>query len=176
LQFGIAAFLWRNTDDEDWREILAGFKVPFEVLPPIENAAPPYAALDAGREDPKIRRFLHLIEFIFHDTGNPFIDTTYCQPVDLYEWTLENLEMLKSRYKAVNEYFASMASIEEDIERDALATFEELVGLWNTGRLPAKRRQIGRYKQAEKTDDSRGLLINILADSELNHAETAFNF
>ena len=94
LQFGIAAFLWRNTDemDENWHDILAGFNVKFEDLPPINRTTPPYSVLDAGRDNPKVQRFLHLIEFMFHDTGNTFVDTTYCQPVDLYEWTIENLE------------------------------------------------------------------------------------
>ena len=40
----------------------------------------------------------HLIEFIHHDTGNPFIDTTCCSPMDMYEWTTENLEKLKADF------------------------------------------------------------------------------
>lgn len=165
LQFAVAAFLWGDTDtaDENWCDMLANFKVSPEDLPPINRRAPPYSILDAGRDDPKIRRFLHLIEFIFHDTGNPFIDTTYCQPVDLYEWRVETLEKLKFEYEAVSKYFESMESIDASIEQNAAATFRELIELWNTGRLPENKR---RKDAIKKSDDERGLLINILAKTE----------
>jgi hypothetical protein len=178
LQFGVAAFLWRDTggEDEDWRNILAHFNVEFETLPPISRETPPFSVLDKERGDPQIQRFLHLIEFIYHDTGNPFIDTTCCQPIDLYEWTEENLEKLKSDYQAVKEYFASMESIDASIERNALATFKELIGIWNTGRLPATGRRGGRNESAEQSDDGRGLLINILADYEQSAEEPALTF
>ncbi len=174
LQFGIVAFLWRDTDatDENWRDILASFNLKFDDLPRINRETPPFSVLNAGRENPKIQRFLHLIEFIFHDSGNPFIDTTYCQPLDLYEWTQENLEKLKSDYLAVKDYFASMQSIDEDIARNAQATFKELISIWNTGRLPTNKRE---RVAAEKRDDERGLLINILADYE-NQAEAVLTF
>ena len=175
LQFGIAAFLWRDTDPdgENWRDILASFNVRLEDVPPISRATPPFAELEKGRDNPKVRRFLHLIEFIYHDTGNPFIDTTYCQPVDLYEWSFENLEKLKADYKAVSEYFESMDSLDASIERNALGTFKELISLWNTGRLPANKR---RKEKAEKPDDGRGLLINILADYDIGAEERALTF
>jgi hypothetical protein len=162
LQFAITAFLWRDTDisDENWTEMLASFDVRFEDLPQIERATPPFSVLECGRDNPKIQRFLHLIEFIFHDSGNPFIDTTYCQPLDLYEWSLENLEKLKTDYAGAKDYFASMDSLDEDIARcGALSTFKELITIWNTGRLPAKGKQA-----ADKIQYERGLLINILAD------------
>lgn len=163
LRFGIAAFLWRGSGiyDMDWTEILSGFNVELEDLPPISRETPHYAELNRERDHPKIKRFLHLIEFIHHDTGNPFIDTTCCQPVELFEWTLADLEKLKTKYGALAQYFASMDSLDEDIESNALATFKELICLWNTGKLPTNKR---RKKVSEKPDDDRGLLINILAD------------
>lgn len=171
LQFAVQAFLWRNTDDEDWRDILAHFKVEFEALPPIDRETPPFSVLEKQRDDPKIRRFLHLIEFIYHDTGNPFIDTTCCQPVDLYEWTEANLEKLKNDYQAVSDYYASLESLDASIERNALSTFKELIEIWNTGRLPTNKRQ--RNLPFEAKDDSSGLLINILADFNERADESA---
>jgi hypothetical protein len=166
LQFAVQAFLWRDTDaaDENWRDMLASYNVRFESLPQINRAGASFSVLDKERENAKIRRFLHLIEFIFHDAGNPFIDTTYCQPVDFYEWTFENLEKLKTDYQAVSDYFASMDSIDASIERNALATFRELIGIWNTGRLPTNKWQ--RNLPFEAKDDGSGLLISILADYE----------
>ncbi len=174
LQFAICAFLWRDTDisDENWTEMLASFDVRFEDLPQIERATPLFSVLDAERDNPKIRRFIHLIEFIYHDSGNPFIDTTYCQPQDLYEWSQENLEKLKTDYAGVKDYFASMDGIDEDIASNAHSTFKELITIWNTGRLPAKGK---RKEAAGKTERERGLLINILADYD-QPAETALTF
>lgn len=103
--------------DGDWDEILESFNIRLGDLPKINRATPPFAELVKKRDDPKIRRFLHLIEFIYHDTGNPFIDTTCCQPVELFEWTEENLEKLKTDYAAVADFYASMDSFDEDIER-----------------------------------------------------------
>jgi hypothetical protein len=163
LRFAVAAFLWRGSGiyDMEWNEILSSFNVELEDLPPISREHPPYHELERERNNPKINRFLHLIEFIHHDTGNPFIDTTCCQPVDLFEWTKENLEKLKTDYDAVKAFFESMDSIDEDIERNALRAFKELISLWNTGRLPGKRRK----EAAGKKEETAGLLINILADS-----------
>lgn len=174
LQFAICAFLWRDTDisDENWTDMLASFDVRFEDLPQIERATPLFSVLDAESANPKIRRFVHLIEFIYHDSGNPFVDTTYCQPLDLYEWSLENLEKLKADYADVKDYFASMDSLDEDIARDARSTFKELITIWNTGRLPAKGK---RKEAAGKSEYERGLLINILADYE-EQAEAAVMF
>lgn len=163
LRFAVAAFLWRGAGiyDMDWNEILSSFNIEPENLPPISHNNPPYHELEKQRDNPKIRRFMHLIEFIHHDTGNPFIDTTCCQPVDLFEWTQGNLEKLKTDYDAVKAFFESMDAIDEDIERNAVKTFKELISLWNTGRLPTKRRK----EAADTTDENAGLLINILADS-----------
>jgi hypothetical protein len=174
LQFAVQAFLWRNTDDEEWRDILAHFNVEFEALPPIERATPPFSVLEKQRDNPKIRRFLHLIEFIYHDTGNPFIDATCCQPVDLYEWTEENLEKLKKDYQAVSDYFASMDSLDASIEKNALSTFKELIEIWNTGRLPTNGRQ--RNLPFEAKDVGAGLLINILADFQRRADEPSLTF
>lgn len=178
LQFAIIAFLWRDTDEDDegWREMLASFNVPFKALAEINRAAPPFSVLNAGRENPKVRRFLHLIEFIFHDTGNPFIDTTYCQPVELYEWTVENLEKLKADYNAVGEYFESMASLDASIERNARATFRELVSLWNTGELPTGKRRCKETQNKAADREDAGLLINILANYDDLREETALAF
>lgn len=174
LQFGVAAFLWRNTDDDDWSEILAHFAIKPENLPPICPETPPFALLVEQRDNPKIGRFLHLLEFIYHDTGNPFIDTTCCQPVDLYEWTEENLEKLKKDYGAVGDYYASMESLDASIEENALSTFKELIGIWNTGRLPTKKRRNGL---AEKPDEMGSkLLINILADFDEDNEEPTLTF
>ncbi len=171
LQFALSAFLWRDTDisDENWTDILASYNVEFKSLPRVERAAPPFSVLNAEFNNPKIRRFLHLIEFIFHDSGNPFIDTTYCQPLDLYEWSIENLEKLKADYKSVKNYFESMDSLDEDIARDARKTFKEIIAIWNTGRLPMNKRQ---KEAAGKTEYERGHLINILADYEKQAALT----
>ena len=174
LQFGVAAFLWRGAGAEDWRDILAHFGIKPNALPPISRETPPFSVLDKGRDDPKIRRFLHLIEFIHHDTGNPFIDTTCCQAAPLYEWTEENLEKLKKDYRAVSDYFASMESLDASIERNALLTFKELIAIWNTGRLPAKKRRNGSAENPD--DESSKLLINILADYEERAGEPALTF
>lgn len=162
LRFAVAAFLWRGGGiyDWDWNEILSSFNLELEDLPPISRDNPPYRELEKHRNNPKINRFLHLIEFIYHDTGNPFIDTTCCQPMELFEWTRGNLEKLKAEWGAVKVYFESMDSLDEDIERDALRTFKELISLWNTGRLPGRRRK----EAADKCQKNAGLLINILAD------------
>jgi hypothetical protein len=175
LQFAITAFLWRDTDiaDENWTEMLASFDVRYEDLPQIERATPLFSTLAEASDEPKIQRFIHLIEFIYHDSGNPFIDTTYCQPLELYEWNLENLEKLKTDYASVKDYFASMDSIDEDIARGgARSTFKELITIWNTGRLPTNKRQ---REAAERADRERGLLINILADFD-QPAEAALAF
>ena len=164
LRFAVAAFLWRGSGiyDMDWNEILSSFNIELEDLPPISQNNPPYHELNKQSDNPKVSRFIHLIEFIHHDTGNPFIDTTCCQPMDLFEWTGENLEKLKADYDAVKVYFESMDSIDEDIECNPLRTFKELISLWNTGRLPDKMRK----KAVDKTEETAGLLVNILADSE----------
>lgn len=165
LRFAVAAFLWRGGGiyDWDWNEILSSFNLQLEDLPPINHENPPYRELEKQRDNPKIQRFLHLIEFIYHDTGNPFIDTTCCQPMELFEWTQENLEKLKTEYKAVQAYFESMDSLDKDIERNALKTFKEMISLWNTGHLPSKNI---RKEAADNSDDSSALLINILANSD----------
>lgn len=174
LQFGVAAFLWREHNDEDWSDILAHFGMKPGELPPLCPETPPFALLQEQRDNPKIGRFLHLLEFIYHDTGNPFIDTTCCQPTQLYEWTEENLERLKKDYQGVSDYYASMESLDASIQENALATFKELIAIWNTGRLPKNGRQ--RCLPFEPDDKDSGLLINALTDFEQNAAAPTLTF
>ena len=173
LRFAVAAFLWRGHGiyDMDWGEILSGFNVEIEDLPPIERDTPLYAELNKELDHPKIKRFLHLIEFIHHDTGNPFIDTTCCQGNELFEWTIEDLEKLKADYNRVADYFESLDSIDASIERNARATFRELISLWNTGRLPKAKR---RVETMDESDNERGLLINILEETQAEEFALSF--
>lgn len=172
LRFGVAAFLWRSgLYDLDWSEILSGFNVEIQDLPPIERDTPLYPELSQNRDNPKIKRFLHLIEFIYHDTGNPFIDTTCCQPMELFEWKIDDLEKLKTYYAGVAEYFESFESLDVSIERNARATFNELICLWNTGEMPKNKR---RTKNLDKANDESGLLINILAEAEAGDFAVTF--
>jgi hypothetical protein len=174
LQFGIAAFLYRGGGlyDTDWNEILLNFNLHLEDLPPICHENPPFAELDRRRDDPRVLRFLHLIEFIHHDTGNPFIDTTCCSPMELFEWTEETLEKLKKHYQAIDSYFESMDILDREIERHPLKTFKELISLWNTGQLPATGK---RKKAVDKRERQAGLLINILAPlTQIEETELIF--
>lgn len=165
LQFGIAAFLYRGGGlyDTDWIEILSSFNLSPEDLPPISKENPPYALLDRERTNPKVERFIHLIEFVHHETGNAFIDTTCCSPMEMYTWTEVNLEKLKAEYEAVQSFFDSLDSLDDSIAQSPLKTFKELISLWNTGELPARKR---KKEAAGKTGDSTGLLINILAEPQ----------
>lgn len=177
LQFGIAAFLYRGGGlyDTDWNEILSHFNLRSDELPPVRHENPPYAELDRRRDDPRVRRFLHLIEFIHHDTGNPFIDTTCCSPMELFEWNRETLEKLKIEYDGIKAYFDSMDILDQEIELHPLKTFRELISLWNTGQLPAVVKRKKAADKSDKSDQKEGLLINILAPlTEPGAAEILF--
>lgn len=77
--------------------------------------------------------YRNLLEIIDHSTGNPWLDSTWCQPPLVVEWNREALRFLADGYRDALARFAATEKLDRLIERDPLRILTEMIGYWNTG-------------------------------------------
>lgn len=77
-----------------------------------------------------------LLRLVDHSTGNPWLDTNYCQMADWYSWDRETIETLAVEYKAANEIYERLNVLDELIEADPKKMLQALIDFWNTGEQP----------------------------------------
>lgn len=74
-----------------------------------------------------------LIRLIDHSTGNPWLDSTYCQTADWYTWSRETIEGLTAEFKNANALFAQLLDLDRLIEACPKRILTDLINFWNTG-------------------------------------------
>ena len=77
-----------------------------------------------------------LLRLVDHSTGNPWLDSNYCQTADWYSWDRETIEELTREYEAANAAFERLGILDEMIEADPKKMLSAFIDFWNNGRLP----------------------------------------
>lgn len=77
--------------------------------------------------------FGELLRLVDHSTGNPWLDSNYCQTADWYTWDRETIEELTKEYRAANEIFERLRDLDEMIEADPKKMLRALIEFWNSG-------------------------------------------
>jgi hypothetical protein len=77
-----------------------------------------------------------LLSLVDHSTGNPWLDSDYCQMADWYEFKRETIEELSREYKAALEAFDRLSTLDALIEADPKKMLSALIDFWNNGNLP----------------------------------------
>lgn len=77
--------------------------------------------------------FGELLRLVDHSTGNPWLDSNYCQTADWYSWDRETIEGLTAEYSAANEIFERLNILDELIEADPKKMLRALIDFWNKG-------------------------------------------
>jgi len=80
--------------------------------------------------------FGELLRLVDHSTGNPWLDTNYCQMADWYTWDRETIESLTAEYKAANAIYERLNVLDELMEADPKKMLRALIDFWNTGKHP----------------------------------------
>ncbi|QYO65387.1 hypothetical protein [Leptolyngbya sp. 7M] len=76
------------------------------------------------------------MRLVDHSTGNPWLDSDYCQMADWYEFNRETIEELSREYKAALEAFDRLDTLDVLIEADPKKMLSALIDFWNNGNLP----------------------------------------
>jgi hypothetical protein len=84
-----------------------------------------------SREPDALRLLPAITDLMSYRTGNPFLDSSSCNPPDYYEWTAKNLKRLGTEYKRANYLLRAVWSLDDLIEADPAAVYRRVRDLWN---------------------------------------------
>ncbi len=131
LRLSYAAGLIFYFPDEAWDFLNEKFKVSRSDFPEIHSDPDPNVW---DRKNGSL--FGELLRLIDHSTGNPWLDSNYCQTADWYTWDRETIEELTKEFRAANETFEKLTRLDEMIEADPKKMLRALIEFWNKGNLP----------------------------------------
>lgn len=129
----VAGLIFYFRDDE----ILEFFEEKFGLLPKDlpEIATSPQPNVWSEKQSPKTRAYSDLLRLVDHSTGNPWLDITHCQYNELFEWDAKTIESLTESYRAAENQFKNLETLDERLEQNPQQFLTELILFWNTGSM-----------------------------------------
>lgn len=77
-------------------------------------------------------KFLHVTtDMMQYSTGNSFLDSSYCNNPDYYEWSVENLRRLVREYKQAKLIMKGVWRLDDLIEADPVSVYRRVRAIWN---------------------------------------------
>jgi hypothetical protein len=131
LRLSYAAGLIFYFPDEAWDFLNEKFKVSRCDFPEIHSDPDPNVW---DRNNGSLLG--ELLRLIDHSTGNPWLDSNYCQTADWYNWNRDTIEELRKEFRAANETFEKLTKLDEMFEADPKKMLRALIDYWNKGKLP----------------------------------------
>lgn len=131
LKISYAAALIFYIPDDAWDFLSQRFKLSRSDFPEIDSDPHPNVW---DRKNGSL--FGELLRLVDHSTGNPWLDSNYCQSADWFSWDRETIEGLTAEYKAANEIYESLNILDELIEADPKKMLRALIDFWNKGEHP----------------------------------------
>ncbi|MGH9946430.1 MAG: hypothetical protein ACRD6X_04450 [Pyrinomonadaceae bacterium] len=128
LRISYAVALIFYFPDDAWDFLNYRFKFSRNIFPEINSD--PHPNVWVHNEDSLFGGLLRLVD---HSTGNPWLDSNYCQTADWYSWDPETIEELTREFKAANAAFDKLALLDEMIESDPKKMLRTLIEFWNEG-------------------------------------------
>jgi len=114
--------------DEAWDFINYQYKLSREKFPAISSE--PHSSI--WQADSPLGELLRLVD---HSTGNPWLDSNYCQTADWYSWNRQTIEDLAREFKDANAMFERLGTLDQMIEADPKKMLRALIDFWNGGKL-----------------------------------------
>lgn len=143
LRTSYAAGLIFYFPDEAWDFLNERFKVSRSSFAEINSD--PHPNVWNRKSGSLLGELLRLID---HSTGNPWLDSNYCKTADWYSWDRETIEELAKEFKAANDVFERLGSLDELIEADPKKMLSALIDFWNNGKLD--KCCVGRKRRSKK--------------------------
>ncbi|MEP6849071.1 MAG: hypothetical protein ABI999_09460 [Acidobacteriota bacterium] len=134
LKVSYAAALIFYFPDDAWDFLDHQYKLSRKDFPSIHSS--PHQNVWAAQSGSLIGLIGELLRLVDHSTGNPWLDSNYCQTADWYSWDRETIEVLTAEYKAANEILERLNKLDEMIEAEPKKMLRALIDFWNTGEHP----------------------------------------
>lgn len=123
--------------DEAWDFVNYQFKLSRSDFQQISSD--PHPSIWGAENDSLFGELLRLVD---HSTGNPWLDSNYCQTADWYTWDRETIEELTREFKAANAAFERLGILDEMIKVNPKKMLRALIDFWNFGQVPDDTRLI----------------------------------
>lgn len=132
LKTSYAVALIFYVPDDAWDFLNQRYKLSRSDFPEIDSDPHPNVWDQKSRS-----LFGELLRLVDHSTGNPWLDSNYCQNADWFSWDRETIDGLTAEYKAANEIFERLNILDALIEADPEKMLRALIDFWNTGEHPS---------------------------------------
>lgn len=124
-------FYYHETDI--WDFLFQKYGLSMDEFVPIMNR--PHPNLWKARQGRKTKPLSMLFRLIDHSTGNPWLDLTYCEYTEMFEWDKKTIEGLTRDYHDAGNYFKNLEQLDVRMDADPKGFVAELISFWNNGRI-----------------------------------------
>lgn len=142
----VAALLFFSETEELWEFFTNNYHVKKDDFPEINCYS--FDNIWNLKKTGRVGLYLNIFEVVDHSTGNPWIDTTNCQYYENYSWDEKTVQFLSRSYLEAQEMLKKTELLDELIEANPKEILGEMISLWNTGKIPEKRKK--RLTNGEK--------------------------
>jgi hypothetical protein len=138
----VAGLLFYIEEDAIWEYFAENYQINKDEFPVI-NERPDDKLWNIDRTG-DLGLYLNIFELVDHSTGNPWLDTTNCRGSDCYSWDENTLLFLTESYKEAEGLLEKAALLDEVFEADPKRVLQEMISLWNEGRIKQDRKRRGK--------------------------------
>ncbi len=128
-----AGLIFYLQEADIWDFLFQKYGLSPDEFAPVANRAHP--DVWKARQSRKTKPLSMLFRLIDHSTGNPWLDLTYCEYADMFEWDKKTIEELTRDHYDAGNYFKNLEQLDECMEADPTRFVSELISFWNNGRI-----------------------------------------
>jgi hypothetical protein len=128
-----AGLIFYLQEADIWDFLFQKYGLSPDEFAPVANRAHP--DVWKARQSRRTKPLSMLFRLIDHSTGNPWLDLTYCEYADMFEWDKKTIEELTRDHYDAGNYFKNLEQLDECMEADPTRFVSELISFWNNGRI-----------------------------------------
>lgn len=133
----VAGLIFYYQETDVWDFLFQKYGLSMGEFVPIINR--PHPNVWKTKQSRKTKTLSMLFRLIDHSTGNPWLDLTYCEYADMFEWDKKTIEGLARDYHDAGYYFKNLENLDMRMDADPKGFVAELISFWNNGRIDGLR-------------------------------------
>lgn len=118
--------------NSDWHSVMQKLGSPTEIEPPIASQRVEWKRLEKvfSKAEAPLRYFPNCIRCVGRFTGNVFFDSSWEEPLDGFDWTIESLTLLREEWQKAKRLLEQEQELDDWLTEDP-SRIGQIVALWN---------------------------------------------
>ena len=128
-----AGLIFYLQEADIWDFLFQKYGLSPDEFGPVMNRAHPNVW--KAKQGHKTKPLSMLFRLIDHSTGNPWLDLTYCEYAEMFEWDKKTIDELTRDHHDAGNYFKNLEELDVRMDADPKRFVSELISFWNNGRI-----------------------------------------